>query len=176
MKNRSVNKKINLLNDKEDKRALLRSTVEWFIFVAAVLAAAVILLNTVFRLYSFEADGKTIYTVVSTSGYDVGDIVYADGQCRYVIAVSGEILEIGSDKIQSFETFRYKNQLYQKENVSEILRDEKKVPKGYVLSVAIDSESNTADFIKEDQIAGKTEFVVHPFIDFGKTVDDVIGG
>ena len=33
-----------------------------------------------------------------------------------MIAVSGEILEIGSDKIQSFETFRYKNQLYQKEN------------------------------------------------------------
>ena len=110
-------------NDKTDRKALIRSAVEWFAFVLVVMAAALILLNSAFEVCEIDLNGKKTDVFVSKVGYTVerGDAVALEKNCVYVIACEGEGLPLNSDGRPAIESVLYQNRLYGQDEISELL-------------------------------------------------------
>lgn len=163
------NRHENVLNDKADRKALIRSTVEWFVFVIIVVLTAFVLLHTVFGIYEADLNGEKINVLITkTETAEKGNTVAVEGKCACVAACEGE-------KIPDVDTIFYQNKLYGRNDFSQILDEGESVPKGLTLVTAIpQKDKGRAELIENHSITGEVNFVVHPYICFGKNVDEAV--
>lgn len=165
-------------NDKTDRKALIRSAVEWFAFVLVVMAAALILLNTAFEVCEIDLNGKKTDVFVSKVGYTVerGDAVALEKNCVYVIACEGEGLPLNSDGRPAIESVLYQNRLCGQDEISELLDDGNRVPNGFVLVNSFSAGGKSkAELLETERIIGEVKFVVHPYLYLGKTIYEAVG-
>lgn len=166
-------------NDKADNRALIRSTAEWFIFVLSVTVICVIIYTAFFKIFDIDVNNKKINVLVLSNGYTLqrGDTVIAKNTMYAdIIACEGESIPLNTDGSPMLESITYKKQVYGKNKISELLDDGNKIPKGFVLVTNLEASSEfSAELMENDDVNGRIEFVIYPYIYLGKSVYEAVG-
>lgn len=165
--------------DKNDKRDIIKSMIEWTGFVLVVFIIAIVAL-TVFlrvqRVYLGTSD-TTMLTVAATppnASFDRGDDVIYDGCCVTVFGVEGDDLNKIEKKTGRLSSLVYRDEIYSRERFDEIFTADNTLPEGLVLADArTENGENTATVISSEAVQGRVRFVLYPLIYFGKSIEGV---